>query len=106
MARADTAELRERVLLACERGGPSRASVAVLFGVGESTLCRWRQAWRTQGRREAKPHAGGASQRRVRLREKQARIRSAAHPDGAARRVHRTEHERRLAAQRYAAARV
>jgi transposase len=63
MARAYTAELRERVLLACERGGLSRASVAVLFGVGESTLYRWRQAWRTEGRREAKPHAGGSTPR-------------------------------------------
>ncbi len=63
MARAYTAELRERVLLACERGGLSRASIAVLFGVGESTLCRWRQAWRTEGRRGAKPHAGGATPR-------------------------------------------
>ncbi len=64
MARAYTAELRERVLLACERGGLSRAPIAVLlFGVGESTLHRWRQAWRTEGRREAKPHAGGATPR-------------------------------------------
>ena len=63
MARAYTAELRERVLLACERGGLGRASVAVLFGVGESTLCRRRQAWRTEGRREAKPHAGGPAPR-------------------------------------------
>ena len=63
MARAYTAELRGRVLLACERGGLSRASVAVLFGVGESTLHRRRQAWRTEGRREAKPHAGGATPR-------------------------------------------
>jgi transposase len=63
MARAYTAELRERVLLACERGGLSRASVAGLFGVGESTLYRWRQAWRAEGRREAKPHGGGPAPR-------------------------------------------
>src|SRR3954451_5345385 len=59
MARAYTAELRDRVLRACERGGLSRARVAELFGVGESTLYRWRQTWRTEGRREARPRAGG-----------------------------------------------
>jgi len=63
MARAYTAELRDRVLRACERGGLSRTRVAALFGVGESTLHRWRQAWRTEGRREAKPHAGGPAPR-------------------------------------------
>lgn len=63
MARAYTAELRERVLLACERGGLSRSAIAKLFGVGESTLCRWRQIWRTEGRREARPHAGGPAPR-------------------------------------------
>src|SRR4051794_41789245 len=60
MARAYTAELRDRVLRACERGGLSRARVAALFGVGESTLYRWQQTWRGEGRREARPHAGGA----------------------------------------------
>jgi transposase len=63
MARAYTAELRERALRACERGGLSRASVAALFGVGESTLYRWRQIWRTEGRWEAKPHGGGPAPR-------------------------------------------
>src|SRR3982750_3229366 len=63
MARAYTAELRERVLLACERGGLSRSTIAKLFGVGESTLYRWRQTWRTEGRREARPHAGGPAPR-------------------------------------------
>ena len=63
MARAYTAELRDRVLRACELGGLSRARVAALFGVGESTLDRWRQTWRTEGRREARPHAGGPAPR-------------------------------------------
>jgi transposase len=63
MARAYTAELRERVLLACERGGLSRSTIAKLFGVGESTLYRWRQTWRTEGRHEARPHAGGPAPR-------------------------------------------
>src|SRR3954470_4915845 len=63
MARAYTAELRDRVPRACELGGLSRARVAVLFGVGESTLYRWRQTSRTEGRRGAKPHAGGPAPR-------------------------------------------
>jgi transposase len=63
MARPYAADLRERVLLACEREGLSRSRVAALFGVGASTLYRWRQAWRTEGRREAKPHAGGPAPR-------------------------------------------
>ena len=63
MARAYTAELRDRVLRACERGGLSRASLAALFGVGESTLYRWQQAWRSEGQRAAKPHVGGPAPR-------------------------------------------
>jgi transposase len=63
MARPYAADLRGRVLLACERGGLSRARVAALFGVGESTLYRWRRAWRTEGRREPRPHAGGPAPR-------------------------------------------
>src|SRR5437764_782282 len=59
MARAYTAELRDRVLRACERGGLRRARVAALIGDGENTLCRWQHTWRTEGRREARPHAGG-----------------------------------------------
>ena len=63
MARAYTAELRDRVLRACERGGLSRASLAALFGVGESTLYRWQQAWRSERQRAAKPHVGGPAPR-------------------------------------------
>ena len=63
MARAYTAELRDRVLRACERGGLSRATLAALFGVGESTLYRWQQAWRSEGQRAAKPHVGGPAPR-------------------------------------------
>jgi transposase len=63
MARAYTAELRDRVLLACEQGGLSRASLAALLKVGQSTLYRWQQAWRSEGRRAAKPHKGGPSPR-------------------------------------------
>src|SRR5687768_18452093 len=63
MAGAYSADLRERVLLVCERGRLSRAKVATLFQVAESTVYRWLQAWRTEGRREAKPHAGGPAPR-------------------------------------------
>jgi transposase len=63
MPRPYTAELRERALRACGRGGLSRASVAALFGIGESTLYRWQQTWRREGRRAAKPHAGGPAPR-------------------------------------------
>ena len=63
MAGAYSADLRERVLLVCARGRLSRAKVATLFQVAESTVYRWLQAWRTEGRREAKPHAGGPAPR-------------------------------------------
>lgn len=56
-------DLRERVLLVCERGRLSRAKIAKLFQVAESTVYRWLQTWRSEGRREAKPHAGGPAPR-------------------------------------------
>ncbi len=63
MPRAYSADLRERALLACEEGRLSRAAIAAQFRVGETTLYRWLQEWRTEGRREAKPHAGGVAPR-------------------------------------------
>jgi transposase len=63
MPGAYSADLRERVLLACERGRLSRAKLAALFQVGQTTVYRWLQTWRTEGRREAKPHAGGPAPR-------------------------------------------
>jgi transposase len=63
MARAYTAELRDRALRACAQAGLSRASVAVLFGVGRSTLYRWQEAWQRERRRQARPHAGGPAPR-------------------------------------------
>ena len=56
-------DLRERVLLACERGRLSRAKIAALFHVAESTVHRGLQTWRSEGRRAAKPHAGGPAPR-------------------------------------------
>jgi transposase len=55
--------LRERALLACARGQLSRAKIAALFHVGESTLYRWLETWRGEGRRAAKPHGGGPEPR-------------------------------------------
>jgi transposase len=63
MPGAYSADLRERVLRACERARLSRAKRAALFQVAESTVHRWLQTWRGEGRREAKPHAGGPAPR-------------------------------------------
>ena len=63
MPGAYSADLRERVLRACERDGLSRVAVAAMVAVGETTVYRWLQAWRTEGRREARPHAGGPAPR-------------------------------------------
>ena len=58
MPRPYSADLRERVLLAGEAGLPP-AMVARRFGVGLSTVYLWRHQARAEGRRCAKPHAGG-----------------------------------------------
>ena len=58
MPRAYSPDLRERVLLACERGGASQGEIARRFQVGERTISGWLKAART-GRRTAKPAAGG-----------------------------------------------
>ena len=63
MPRAYSADLRERVLRACERGRLSRARIAAVFGVGTSTLFRWQQQARAEGRRLAKPPRGGSAPR-------------------------------------------
>ena len=41
MPGAYSADLRERVLLACEHGKLSRARIAKAFRVAESTVYRW-----------------------------------------------------------------
>ena len=63
MPGAYSADLRRRVLLAGECGRLSRAKGARLFQGAESTVYRWQQTWRSEGRREAKPHAGGPAPR-------------------------------------------
>ncbi len=59
MPRAYSADLRERVLVACEEERLSRAAAAARFRVGERTVYRWLAEARDEGRRCAKPHAGG-----------------------------------------------
>ena len=59
MSRPYSADLRQRVLVACERHGGSRAEVARRFSVGVSTLHDWLRQAREEGRRVAKPARGG-----------------------------------------------
>jgi transposase len=63
MPGAHSADLRGRVRLACERGRLSRAKIAKLLQVGETTLHRRLQEGRVDGRRAAKPPAGGPAPR-------------------------------------------
>jgi transposase len=59
MPRPYSADLRERALRACARAEASRAAIARRFEVAEATLYGWLKQAREEGRREAKPHAGG-----------------------------------------------
>lgn len=59
MPRAYSADLRVRVLRACEAAERPRAELAQQFQIGESTLYLWQKQERAEGRRTAKPHAGG-----------------------------------------------
>ena len=61
MPRAYSADLRERVLAACERHDGSRAAIARRFSVGVSTLYDWLRQTRQEGRRAARPATGGRS---------------------------------------------
>jgi len=56
MPRPYSADLRERVLLACEAGEAVK-DVARRFRVGPATVCLWRQQAREDGRRTPKPRA-------------------------------------------------
>ena len=58
MPRPYSADLRERVLADCE-AGLSRAAAARRYRVGERTVYRWLHEAHHEGRRTAKPHAGG-----------------------------------------------
>jgi transposase len=59
MPRPSSADLRERALAACERRDGSRAEIARRFSVGVPTLSDWLKQAREEGRRAAKPAAGG-----------------------------------------------
>lgn len=62
MARPYSVDLRQRVLQMCENGTASRAEIAAIFSISESTLYNWlRQA--RQGCREPKPRGGGRKTR-------------------------------------------
>jgi transposase len=58
MPRASSADRRERVL-ADREAGLGRAAAARRCRIGERTVYRWLRAARHEGRRRAKPHAGG-----------------------------------------------
>jgi transposase len=63
MARPYSADLRDRVLLACERHEGTQAVIARRFRIGEATIRNWLRVARTEGRRAPKPHAGGPAPR-------------------------------------------
>ena len=59
MPRPYSADLRERVLAACERREGTREGIARRFLVAASTLYSWLGAAREEGRRAPKPCRGG-----------------------------------------------
>jgi transposase len=59
MPRAYSGDLRRRVVTAVLEGGQPRGWVARRFAVGRSTVYRWVDAARAEGRLEAKPMGGG-----------------------------------------------
>jgi transposase len=58
MPRASSSDLRERVVADCA-AGLGRAAAARRYRLGERTVYRWLAEARHEGRRHAKPHAGG-----------------------------------------------
>ena len=58
-----SADLRERVLVACERGDGSQVEIAHRFLVCPATISTWRRQAREEGRRQPKPHSGGVPPR-------------------------------------------
>jgi transposase len=59
MGRPYSADLRERVLQACEAGEASGAAIARRFRVSASAVSSWQRQARREGRRTAKPHGRG-----------------------------------------------
>ncbi len=58
-----SADLRERVLAACERGDLPQVEIARRFQVCPATVSNWRRQEREEGRRAPKPHSGGVPSR-------------------------------------------
>jgi transposase len=58
-----SADLRERVLVACERGDLPQVEIARRFQVCPATISNWRRQEREEGRRQPKPHSGGVPPR-------------------------------------------
>ncbi len=56
-------DLRERVLVACERGDLPQVEIARCFQVCPATVSNWRRQEREEGRRAPKPHSGGVPPR-------------------------------------------
>jgi hypothetical protein len=54
-----SADLRERVLVACEWGGLPQVEIARRFQICPATISNWRRQAREEGRRQPKPHSGG-----------------------------------------------
>jgi transposase len=63
MPRPYSADLRLRVLQACQAAEVPRAEIARRFLVSESTLYLWRKQQRAEGRSAPKAHAGGPAPR-------------------------------------------
>jgi transposase len=59
MPRPYSGDLRRHVVAAALEGGQSRGEAARRFAVGRSTVYRWVEAVRAEGRLEAKPTRGG-----------------------------------------------
>jgi transposase len=60
MTRPYSLDLRERVVEAVNEGA-TRHEAAERFGISVSSAVRWHQAWRNEGRYEAKPCGGSRS---------------------------------------------
>lgn len=63
MPKGYSADLRERVLAACDSGAGSRAVIARRFSVCEATVYNWLRQAREEDRRAPKPPAGGPAPR-------------------------------------------
>jgi transposase len=60
MARSYSSDLRERVVEAIDEGA-TRREAAERYAVSVSSAVRWHQAWRNEGRCEARPFGGSRS---------------------------------------------